>query len=191
MATRKELRDKVSHKARVATQSALYLPASGRGFTREMMKMLNLILIVVMGFALGGCATSEKVQVTQMGDSQMTCTNLGDELIKMDKAQADIDSKKGVTGTNVASASLFIPGLAYTYYDAGEATKAVGDSRSKLIEIYERKKCSANVAEKAKETESVAQQTVEPPQPTAPAKAPTPTPVTGAKKKTKTKSSGL
>ena len=145
------------------------------------MKMLNLILMIVMGFTLGGCATSEKVQVSQMGDSQMSCTNLGDELNKLDKAQAEIDSKKGVTGTNVASALLFIPGLVYTYYDAGEATKAVGDRRSKLIEIYERKKCRADVAEKAKETESVAQQTVEPP----------PTPVTGAKKKAKTKSSGL
>lgn len=34
-------------------------------------------------------------------------------LVKLDKAQAEIDSKKGVTGTNVAAAIFWLPGLAY------------------------------------------------------------------------------
>jgi hypothetical protein len=42
------------------------------------------------------------------------------DIIKL--LEADIESKKGVTGTNVASALFWLLGLAYTYYDAGEAT---------------------------------------------------------------------
>jgi hypothetical protein len=51
-------------------------------------------------------------------------------LAKLDKTQAEVDSKKGVTGTNVAAALLWVQGLAYTYHDAGEATRLVSDRRS-------------------------------------------------------------
>lgn len=126
------------------------------------MKVLNLSLAGLMVFALGGCATSEKVQVSQIGDSQMSCSNLTEELSKMDNAQAEIDSKKGVTGTNVASTLFFLPGLVYTYYDAGEATKAVGDRRNKLVEIYERKGCHAQVSENAKDKDESSHKSIAP-----------------------------
>jgi hypothetical protein len=60
---------------------------------------------------------------------------------KLDKAQADIDSKKGVTGTNVASALFWLPGLAYTYYDAGEAQRLINERKSGLTKMYNDKKC--------------------------------------------------
>ena len=55
--------------------------------------------------------------------------------------QADIDSKKGVTGTNVASALFWLPGLAYTYYDAGEAQRLINERKSGLTKMYNDKKC--------------------------------------------------
>ena len=53
-----------------------------------------------------------------------------------------MDSKKGVTGTNVAGAIFWWPGLAYTYYDAGEATRLDNDRKSALTTIYNNKNCT-------------------------------------------------
>ena len=92
--------------------------------------------------ALTGCATSQKIQVVQPGDQNLSCTAIKDEIAKLDKAQTDIDSKKGMTGTNVAAALFWLPGLAYTYYDAGEAQRLISDRKSGLTTIYNNKKCS-------------------------------------------------
>jgi len=90
---------------------------------------------------VAGCATSKKIQVVQIGDDKMSCDEITRELARLDQAQDDIDSKKGVTGTNVAAALFWLPGLAYTYYDAGEATEAIAERRSHLTGIYNDKNC--------------------------------------------------
>ena len=71
------------------------------------------------------------------------CNAVKEELAKLDKAQAEIDSKKGVTGTNVAAAIFWLPGLAYTYYDAGEATRFISDRKRALTTIYNNKNCTS------------------------------------------------
>ena len=91
---------------------------------------------------LTGCATSQKIQVVQPGDPDLSCGAIKDEIGKLDRAQSDIDSKKGMTGTNVAAALFWLPGLAYTYYDAGEAQRLITDRKSSLTTIYNNKKCS-------------------------------------------------
>ena len=100
------------------------------------------VLAVALIATLAGCATSQKVQVVQPGDPELSCSGLKEEFSKLDKAQADIDSKRGVTGTNVAAALFWLPGLAYTYYDAGEAQRLVSDRKSALTTIYNNKKCT-------------------------------------------------
>ena len=90
-----------------------------------------------------GCATSQKIQVVQPGDQNLSCTALMDDIKKLDQAQADIESKKGMTGTNVAAALFWLPGLAYTYYDAGEANRLISDRRSALTSMYNSKNCKA------------------------------------------------
>ncbi len=102
----------------------------------------KLVLVAATALLLlSGCATSTKVQVVQPGDNRLSCTELKDEIAKLDKAQADIDSKKGATGTNVAAALFWLPGLAYTYYDAGEANRLIADRRSALTSISNGKNC--------------------------------------------------
>jgi hypothetical protein len=103
-------------------------------------KFVGLALLSAL-LLLTGCATSEKIQTVQLGDNNLSCSGLKDELGKLDKAQADIDSKKGVTGTNVASALFWLPGLAYTYYDAGEAQRLINERKSGLTKMYNDKKC--------------------------------------------------
>ena len=99
--------------------------------------LVSIVLVVL----LAGCATSRKIQVVQPGDNKMTCSELTAQLEKLGQAEQDIASKKGVTGTNVAAALFWLPGLAYTYYDAGQAMEAINDRRSHLTSIYNDKNC--------------------------------------------------
>ena len=108
-----------------------------------MQSTLRIISItaVITATLLTSCTTSQKIQVVQLGDPNLSCDALKDEVNKLDKAQADIDSKKGMTGTNVAAALFWLPGLAYTYYDAGEAQRLISDRKSALTTIFNSKKC--------------------------------------------------
>lgn len=98
-----------------------------------------VILLITMITLVGGCATSKKIQPVQMGDHKLTKEQLMSEIKKLDEAQESVDSNKGFTGTNVAAALFWLPGLAYTYYDAGEATRLIEQRRSHLTSIYNQK----------------------------------------------------
>jgi hypothetical protein len=97
-----------------------------------------LIVLALIPF-VSGCATSKKVQAVQIGDNNLTKQELVAELAKLDNAQKEIESKKGVTGTNVASALFWWPGLAYTYYDASEANRLIEQRRAHLTSLYNQK----------------------------------------------------
>ena len=103
--------------------------------------MKNHTLLAAIIVVLAGCATSAKVQTVQIGDEQLSCDQIKNELVKLDQAQKEIDDKKGVTGTNVASALFWVPGLLYTYYDAGQATEAINTRRANLNGSYNKKGC--------------------------------------------------
>ncbi len=105
------------------------------------MKKLNFISIFLIIFIFSGCATSKKTQVVQAGDNNLSCTELKRELARLDEAEEEVNSKKGVTGTNVAAALFWLPGLAYTYYDAGQAMEAINGRRSHLTQVYNQKNC--------------------------------------------------
>jgi hypothetical protein len=92
--------------------------------------------------ALSGCATSEKVQAQQIGDRDLTCEELLAENAKLDEAKAEIDSKRGATGTNVAAAIFWLPGLAYTYYDAGQADQLILERKAWVAQLYDEKGCA-------------------------------------------------
>lgn len=92
--------------------------------------------------ALSACATSEKVQAKQIGDSEMGCEEILAETQKLDAAKAEIDSKRGATGTNVAAAVFWLPGLAYTYYDAGQADQLILERKAWMAQLYDQKGCA-------------------------------------------------
>ncbi|MFK5971306.1 MAG: hypothetical protein QM487_14470 [Candidatus Marithrix sp.] len=103
--------------------------------------LLPVVSVIAITFVLGGCATSKKVHVAQTGDNKLSCSKLQTELERLDQAEQEVDSKKGVTGTNVASALFWLPGLVYTYYDAGQAIEAINDRRTSLIKLSNDKGC--------------------------------------------------
>jgi len=71
----------------------------------------------------------------------MSCEQLQEDLKKLDEASASVQGKKGATGTNVAAALFWLPGLAYTYFDAGQALEAINARRSHLTQLYNDKDC--------------------------------------------------
>lgn len=97
------------------------------------------VLMLTLTSLVCGCATSQKITPVQLGDNQLSKREIVCEMDKLDVAQQQIDSKKGVTGTNVAAALFWIPGLAYTYYDAGEATRLIEQRRAHLTSLYNQK----------------------------------------------------
>lgn len=92
---------------------------------------------------LAGCASSQKVEPFKAGDYDMSCTELSAELAKLNEAQGKVDENKSANGTNVAAAVLWLPGLAYTFHDAGEATKLINERRANLEHYQAMKKCRA------------------------------------------------
>lgn len=91
---------------------------------------------------LSACATSEKIQAKQIGDTDMTCEQIVAENERLDAAQLEIDSKRGATGTNVAAAIFWLPGLAYTYYDAGQADQLIMERKAWMAQLFDQKGCA-------------------------------------------------
>ncbi len=104
---------------------------------------MNLVFkSIAVGLALllvAACATSPKTQVVQMGDNELSRNQILAEIQKLDKSEKEIKDNKGLTGTNVASFLFWMPGLAYTYYDASEASKLIEQRRSHLTQIFNEK----------------------------------------------------
>jgi hypothetical protein len=80
---------------------------------------LLLFCAASLGLGLAGCATSEKIQPKQIGGREMSCREITAENRRLAVAARQVDSKRSVTGTNVASTLFWLSGFAYTYYDAG------------------------------------------------------------------------
>jgi len=101
-----------------------------------------MLILTIVTLITVGCATSNKVDIIQRGDNKLSCAQLDNEFKKLEESQEEINSKKGVTGTNVAAAILWVPGLAYTYYDAGEATRLIAERKAHLTKIHNDNDCS-------------------------------------------------
>ncbi len=103
---------------------------------------LSALLAIATTLMLGGCATSQKIQVVQAGDQNLNCAQIKEKLAEVDAVEADNDENKGVTGTNVAAALFFWPALAYTYMDAKDAKELATQRKSHLTALYNEKNCS-------------------------------------------------
>ena len=102
--------------------------------------MKNMLVIIFLCVTTG-CATSVKTQTVQLGDESLSCEQIKIEFSRLDQAQKEVDDKRGATGTNVAAALFWLPGLYYTYYDAAQANEAIGKRRSHLSGMYDSKLC--------------------------------------------------
>ena len=105
----------------------------------KLSRTLTLVSLITVTALISGCATSPKVQVVSAGDNALSKDQLLAEITKLNEADQKINSKKGVTGTNVAAALFFWPGLIYTHMDANDAGRLVEQRRNHLTSLYNQK----------------------------------------------------
>ena len=90
---------------------------------------------------LAGCATPDVVDIKQAGDKKLSCEALEEQIEDANRFERKARDEKGVTGTNVAAAVFFWPGLLATYSNADDAIDAARERKRHLTRIYEKKDC--------------------------------------------------
>lgn len=102
------------------------------------MRVQAIMLSVVF---LAGCATPHVVDIEKTGDKKLSCEELKEQIEDTKRFEKKARDEKGVTGTNVAAAVFFWPGLLATYSNAEDAIDAAQERRRHLTKIYEKKDC--------------------------------------------------
>jgi outer membrane protein assembly factor BamE (lipoprotein component of BamABCDE complex) len=111
-----------------------------------MAQLKAILWALCISALMSACATSQKVQALQPSDYQLSCQELSAELTKLDDAQSKVDENRGVNGTNVAAALFWLPGLAYTFHDAGEANRLIDERRRNLLHYRYVKNCRNTIS---------------------------------------------
>jgi len=99
-------------------------------------------IMIAVSILLSGCATPHVVKTMQMGDQNMTCSQLELEMSEVDRFRTEAQKEKGMTGTNVAAALFFWPAILGTYSNSNEAIAAADARNRNLMNIYSQKNCS-------------------------------------------------
>ncbi len=99
--------------------------------------------MVVFSFFLAGCASPTVVTERQAGDENLSCNELILALQEAADFEQDARGDRGVTGTNVAAAVFFWPGLLGTYANTEQAIDAARDRQEYLNVLYDQKSCSS------------------------------------------------
>lgn len=102
--------------------------------------MKKLILSVSALVLVAGC-THQKVDVSQVGDKDLSCKELTRQLESLDEMETEIDEKTGLSGRNVGMALLFWPGILVNEMNAGDAEDRIADRKEKLVALYDDKGC--------------------------------------------------
>ncbi len=98
--------------------------------------------IALLGlFGLSACATPTVVDSRQAGDESLSCSQLAAAIEEAEQFEADAREERGVTGTNVAAAVFFWPGLIGTYVNTEEAIEAAEERQEYLRDLQERRGC--------------------------------------------------
>jgi hypothetical protein len=101
----------------------------------------NIVFLTAV-IGLAGCASPDVVQTRQINDDDLSCSELVQATKEAQKFEADARDGRTVTGTNVAAALFWWPGLVATYVNTDDAIDAAVDRQTHLAEIYKDKGCS-------------------------------------------------
>ena len=120
--------------------------------------MKSKIAMVILPLLIAGCASPTVVRERQAGDENLSCDELVLAMSEASRFEENARKDRGVTGTNVAAAIFFWPGLLGTYANTEEAISAAKDRQEYLEELYIRKGCSAGSGGSSPSTGDVAAQ---------------------------------
>lgn len=106
--------------------------------------MLNKsFAVILVCSAIAGCASPTVVQEKQVGDQDMTCDQLKVAMEEAQEFEKKARAERQATGTNVAAAIFFWPGLIATYSNTEDAINAAKERQNHLMKIYDAKICIA------------------------------------------------
>ena len=92
------------------------------------MSLNHNIVFLAAVFGLAGCASPDIVQTRQINDDDLSCSQLVTATKEAQKFEADAREGRTVTGTNVAAALFWWPGLVATYVNTDDAIDAADDA---------------------------------------------------------------
>jgi len=107
-----------------------------KGWAMKYISLLGISLIV------GGCASPTVVETKQINDENLNCLQLVQATEEAESFEKSARGERSVTGTNVAAAIFFWPGLLATYANTDDAIDAAKERQAHLKKIYDRKGCS-------------------------------------------------
>jgi hypothetical protein len=92
---------------------------------------------------LVGCASPTVVQEKQVGDRNLNCPQLTAAIEEAKDFEGKARGERKATGTNVAAAIFFWPGLIATYSNTEDAINAAKERQNHLTKIYQDKNCDS------------------------------------------------
>ena len=98
-------------------------------------------MVVGLIVSLGAGCTHTQVQVKDMSDSRLTCTEIASQTAEVKGVLRDIDDKTGFSGRNVGMGLLFWPGIFVNQMNAGDARKAANERLAVLADLAKTKDC--------------------------------------------------
>ena len=102
---------------------------------------MKAMLILGASILMVGCATPTVVDTRKAGDAQLTCDQIKLEVAEAERFDKEARKERTVTGTNVAAALFFLPGLLGTYMNTDQAINAARERKDNLFKLAESKGC--------------------------------------------------
>lgn len=104
---------------------------------------MRVLVLTLMTAVLAGCATPTVVDVVMPGDTELTCAQLKNEVVRTDTYIQQAKNEKGVTGGNVLRGLVFPIGIFATYSNANEAIQAANQRKMHLASLMQQKNCGS------------------------------------------------
>lgn len=101
---------------------------------------------------LAACASPTVVDKHKANDSNLSCSQIIQEAKEAQTFLLKAKDTKGVNARNVATAVLFWPAVAGTYYNSKEAIDAAEERKDNLTELARTKKCDLGKVQTAIES---------------------------------------
>ena len=109
------------------------------------MKSIYFLLFFVFMCFLFSC-THKRVEVHKVTDYSMTCSQIIEEMKKVEKIKTDIKNKKGFSGRNVGMALFFWPGVIVNEVNANKALELADKRLDVLNKLYKEKECDKKLS---------------------------------------------
>jgi len=98
-------------------------------------------LLITILFFITSCATPHVVKIVMPGDEGLSCSQLQNEIARLEQFVKDADKEKGVTWGNAGRLIAFPIGIWATYENANQAIDAANQREVYLTGIKQRKGC--------------------------------------------------